>query len=98
MNSKRKIFLLFLLLGIFGVAVIFFHGYSGQTPHQNEVSTPLVITSTFTEDAGRVGHDGSLHRNQPRTDTPPPIKTDFVDLFHIEAHSYEGAPDGAGAP
>ena len=90
MNSKRKIFLSFLLLGIFGIAALFFHRYFGQTSHQNEVSTPPAIASILTEGAGRVGHDGSLHRNHLRTDTPPSIETDFVDVFHVEDHSYEG--------
>ena len=86
MNSKRKIFLLFLLLGIFGVAVLFFHGYSAQTPHQTETFTPPTVASALKAGTGFVGHDGALPQNQPRTDTLPPSETDVADPFPV----YEG--------
>lgn len=86
MNSKRNIFLFFLLFGILGVAILFFHGYSAQIPHQIETSTPATTTSALTDRTGRVGYDGASHQNQPPTDTPPPSETDVADRFPV----YEG--------
>ena len=83
MNIRRKILLLFLLLGILGVPVLFWRGNLMQRWHPAETSTASERIAVPKAESGRNDHESSF-------DSSPAIENDFRHPFGVEAFNYEG--------